>query len=1114
MNVKHLRSLRVVIALFAVVTAFFMGAPSAQAQVTTSSINGIVKDDKGSELPGATVVAIHVPSGSKYGAVTNEKGRYILPAVRVGGPYTVTVTFVGFKEKSKADIYANLGTSANVDFSLTDESTQLQEIVVTTSRSDVFSSERTGAATTVGKEALAALPTIGRTINDFTRLTPQASGTSFGGQDNRLNNITVDGAVFNNGFGLGGQPGARTGVAPISLDAIEEVQVNVAPFDVRQSGFTGAGVNAVTRSGTNEVSGSAFTQWRNEGDLYLGRTAKGQNIAINKFNKNVYGFRLGGPIIKNKLFFFVNAELEKRVDPGTTWLAKNSSRTGTNVTRVEEADLQRVSQLMQSKFGYETGAYEGFNLDTKGNKFLARLDWNINDNHKFNVRMSVLDGGSENVISNSNSIGQGNRSRLQTSMSYKNSGYILNEDLISVIGELNSTLMKGKAANNLIVGLTSNNEDRAYLSPLFPSIDILNGSSTYISVGMDPFTPYNLLNYKTFQFTDNFTYFAGKHTLTAGLSVERFTSNNSFYSASVGAYIFNSLADFETAINAYTPGSVIVPGTTQSPVTIGRFQYRYSLQGNDLPLQTLKVLYPGLYFQDEFQALPNLKVTFGLRADIPFFAKTGFENPAIAAMTFKDETGASVKYSTAKLPDAKPLWSPRVGFNWDVRNNKMTQVRGGTGVFTGRPPFVWISNQLGQNGVLSGLVDVTSTKAYPFTTDPSVYKPASGPTGAITYDINVTDPNYKFPQVWKSNLAVDQKLPYGMILTLEGIYNKNVNATYYIDANKEAATATFTGPDNRPRYPGSGLTGTAQSNANRINDNVVQNLVLRKSNKGYGYSLTAKLEKPFSKGFYAMVAYNYGQTKDLGSPGSTAVTSYTNLISARGSNYVDLTYSDNDQRHRAIASLSYKLNYGGKLGGSTQISLFYEARNQGRYSFIYSNDMNGDGLINDIIYIPKSSSELKFAALTIGSGATAKTYSPEEQATLFDKFINQDAYLSANRGKYMDRNSGLFPWVKRADLSIVQEFFVKTGNKKNIIQLRADILNVGNLLNDKWGVGFTQVNNRPLTLASVNATGEPVYRMATQTKNGVTIPIEDTYINGTGTIDVWQAQFGIRYIFN
>ncbi|WP_243406341.1 TonB-dependent receptor [Siphonobacter curvatus] len=1102
------------LACLGLVLAALCGLNQVQAQVTTSSITGQVSDAKGEGLPGASIVAIHIPSGSRYGTVTNNAGRYTLPAVRVGGPYRVTVTFVGYKEKSEEGLYANLGTAANLDITLSDESQQLSEVVVSGARSDIFSSERTGAATTVSKDVLAALPTIGRTINDFTRLTPQGNGRSFGGQDSRLNNITIDGAVFNNGFGLGDQPGARTSVAPISLDAIEEVQVNVAPFDVRQTGFTGAGVNAVTRSGTNQVSGSAFYLWRNEGPAYLGREARGEKIAINQFNKSVYGFRLGGPIIKDKLFFFVNAELEKRVDPGTSFLAKRAGLSGANVTRVEASDLDAVSQIMNDKFGINTGPYENYNLNTKGDKYLARFDWNINNNHKFNFRVSYLKSNSEQNISNSNSIGLGNRRTLQTAMSYKNSGYIINEDYLSMIGELNSTLMNGKAANNLIIGYTNNNEDRSYLAPAFPTIDILNNSNTYISVGTDPFTPYNLLRYNTFQFIDNFTYFAGKHTLTAGISVERFTSDNSFYSAALGSYVFNSLDDFKTAMNAYTPGQVIVPGSTVSPVAVNLFQYRYSLQGNSLPLQQLKVFYPGIYIQDDFQVRPNFKLTAGLRADIPFFGKTGFENSVVAGYTFRDENGAAVQYNTAKLPDARPLWSPRVGFNWDVKNDRTTQIRGGSGIFTGRPPYVWISNQIGNNGVLSGLVEARGTTAYPFTTDPSVYKPTSQ-TGRVTYDINVTDPKYKFPQVWKTNLAVDQKLPLGMILTLEGVYNKNVNATYYIDANRESATGTFTGPDNRPRFPGSGLTGSALTNAIRINDDVVNNLVLKNTNKGYAYTLTAKLEKPFTKGFYAMAAYTYGEAKDLGSPGSTAVTSYTNLISSRGSNYVDLTYSDQEQRHRVIGSASYKINYGGQFGGSSQISLFYEARNQGRYSYVYGGDMNGDGLSNnDILYVPNSANELKFATVSGGSGATAYSFSADQQVAAFERYINQDPYLSKHRGQYIQRNAGIRPWVYTMDLSFVQEFYLKAGKNRNTLQFRVDVTNFGNLLNNKWGVGYTQVNNRPLSFASVDANGQPVFRMATQTKNNQTVLLEDSFISSLSTNDVWNAQFGVRYIFN
>lgn len=1073
---------------------------SSNAQVTSSSIGGFITDANGESLPGATVVAVHVPSGSKYGSVTDVNGRYFIPGVRVGGPYKLTASFVGYQEVTKEGFNANLGTTANIDVKLSEEGQLLDEVVVRSNRSDIFSSDRTGAATTIGKEAINALPTIGRTINDFTRLTPQGNGRSFGGQDSRLNNITIDGAVFNNGFGLGDQPGARTGIAPISLDAIEEVQVNLAPFDVRQTGFTGAGVNAVTRSGTNQFQGSVFSLLRNDGKAFIGREANGEEVFISDFQKNVYGFRLGGPLVKDKLFFFVNGELESITSPGTTWLA-NRGQTGSNVTRVLATDLERVSEQV-GKLGFVTGPYEDYNFSTIGNKFLARLDWNINQKNKFNIRYSFLDGGSDNLISNSASAGAGSRRTSPNAMSYLNSGYILNEDINSVIAELNSTISP-KLANSLIVGYTVNNEDRAYMggNSIFPTIDILDGSNrTYISAGFDPFTPNNLLNYNTFQLFNNLTYFAGKHTVTAGVALERFQSNNSFYAASNSAYVFNTLDDFYAATDAYLAN----PANPAAPVNVNLFQYRFDFAGGAAPpLQVMKATTPGVYIQDEFQVSPNFKLTAGLRLDVPIIAQTSLENVVVSDLTFRDENGAAQQYNTGVLPSGNPLWSPRVGFNWDVKGDKTLQVRGGSGIFTGRPPFVWLSNQVGNNGILSGFTQ-SRNAAIPFTLDPSRFRPAGAdPYAASTFDIAVADEGFKFPQVWKTNIAVDAKLPGGIIATGEFIFNQNVNAIKYINSNLKEPTQTFTGSDDRPRFDG--------GNNNRINTNIVNNLVLKSVNEGYAYTLTGKLERPFSNGLYLMAAYNYGVATDITSAGSIAFGSFAGNEIVRNPNMADLAFSDNEQRHRAIASASYTLRYGGEFGGSTQFSLFYEGRNLGRYNYTYAGDMNNDGYRdNDLIYVPNNASELTFLPLTTGG----KTFSPEQQSSAFDAFINQDPYLSEIRGQYSERNGGMGKWYNTIDFSIIQEMYLTANNTKHTVQVRADILNIGNLFNNAWGVLQVQNNNRPLSAAGTSANGTPQYRLATQQINGQTELIRDTFVPAISTGSVWQAQLGLRYIFN
>lgn len=1087
--------------------ALFLYSFNLSAQVTSSNISGVVTDDKNESLPGATIIAVHVPSGTKYVAVSDVNGRYILPFVRVGGPYKVTVSFVSFKEQSKEGINANLGTSANVNFKLLNTENQLDEIVIKSDKSDIFSSGRTGASTTIGKEAISSMPTIGRTINDFTRLTPQASGKSFGGQDTRLNNITIDGAVFNNGFGLGDQPGARTGISPISLDAIEEVQVNIAPFDVRQTGFTGAGINAVTRSGNNKFQGSLFTMLRSNSKAFIGTKADGQTVNISEFKKNVYGFRLGGPIIKDKLFFFVNTELESLTSPGTTWLA-NRGQTGSNVTRVLATDLDGVSAQM-AKLGFATGPYENYNFKTTGNKFLARLDWNINQKNKFNIRFSKLDGGSENPISNSASAGSGNRSQSANAMSFFNSGYVLNEDYFSTLAELNTNI-SSKLSNNLIIGYTDNNEDRAYLSDkVFPTIDILDGNNrTYISSGFDPFTPNNLLNYNTFQVFDNLTYYSGKHTITGGVALERFVSNNSFYSASNGVYVFNNLADFYKATDAY----IANPGDPKSDVKLNAFQYRFDFGGGAVPpLQTMRATTPGVYLQDEYQVKPNLKLTLGLRVDVPIVDQTSLENTVVSKLPFLDERGSSQNYNTGKLPTNNPLWSPRVGFNWDVKNDKTIQVRGGTGVFTGRPPFVWLSNQIGNNGILSGFTNNATNVQ--FTLDPAKYKPATAdPYAAATFDIAVADQNYKFPQVWKSNLAVDYKLPGGVIATGELLYSKNINAVQYVNTNLNPASRVFEGPDKRPRFAG----GTA----NRVNSRVTNNIVLKSTDAGYSYSATIKLEKPFNNGFYAMGAYTFGETKDLTSAGSIAFGSWTGNSIYSSPNTPELSYSNFDQRHRAIAALNYKLNYGGDFGGSTTFSLFYEGRNLGRYSLGYAGDMNLDGVFNnDLMFVPNNGTDMTFLPLTVTSVvnnvSTSTVFSPQQQAEAFDKFISSNSQLNALRGTNVSRNGLTLPWYNSADIGILQEVKLKSGQNENALQIRFDILNVANLFNDKWGVLKNTSTRFPLSSAGVNATsGVPQFRMATQQVDGKPVLLKDSYLPSISTGSVWGAQLTLRYIFN
>ncbi len=1124
--------MRIVMRIFMMLPALLIAVASL-AQVTTGTIIGNVKDSKGATLTGASVEAIHEPSGSKYKTVSSGTGRFTLPGLRVGGPYKITISYVGLRTEVLSDVTIQLGEPSVIDVVMVETNSQLSEVVVSgvaNRRGALISKDRKGAATNINSRLISTLPTISRNVTDLTRLVPQSNGLSFAGQDSRAINFTLDGSIFNNSFGLSSLNGGQTNSAPISLDALQEIQINVSPYNLRDAGFTGASINAITKSGTNTLHGTAFYNTRNEGFVGTKSGAGGkQDVVTAAFDVKQFGASIGGAIIKNKVFLFLNYEGERRNDVGTALTADASngaSPISGNTTRVKVSDLETLSAFLKSKFGYETGAYQGYPFVTKSDKAVARLDWNINDKHKLSIRGNLLLSKRDVGVSSSNTT-NGSRGSIN-SLAYANSAYVINNNIYGLIGQLNSRF-SNKISNEITFGYTANRDFRAVKGGDFPMVDIQDGASplttlptsgtstvpaaetnqslNYISFGNDPFTPNNLLNTDTWQFSDNLTAYLGKHTLSAGVSYESFKFTNGFTPLINGIYTFNNLNDFYTAANAY----IANPNATFSPVFMRNYRANFSnLPGGGPWLATTKARQIAAYIQDEVNLEPNFSLTYGIRFEVPYFSGSGFANTEVDGLNFVDNNGQSTKLSTSKLPNAKLMISPRIGFNYDLKGDKSTQVRGGVGLFTGRPSFVFISNQIGNNGVLNGGVNTNNTAAYPFKPNtPANYPnflPSPG-TPASSYAIATTEESFRFPQVFRANIAVDHKVYRDIVATGEFMYTQSLSNINYYNANLKPATTVFPGPDGRPKFPGYGLSGTAFNNAARVVSKITDATVMESGPLGGSMTLTFKLEKPTkATGLGWMFAYNFTRARDYMTPGSIAFSSWTAIQSVRGNNSTDIAYSDNEVRNRVIGNVNYRIELG--KFSALQFSLYGQSQNQGRFSYTYSGDMNGDGISgNDLMYIPRDQNEMNFLAQAASGSAPAVTV--QQQKDAFDVFINQDSYLKTRRGKYAERNGALQPYIVRFDFSTQLELFRNIGKNRHTIQLRADIFNVGNLIKSNAGVSNFVNTFNPLTAAGVDANGIPTYRF-TRVSNSINYT---TYRKGTGLGDVWQAQFGIRYIF-
>ncbi|MCU0439044.1 MAG: carboxypeptidase regulatory-like domain-containing protein [Raineya sp.] len=1080
---KHLK--RIWIFCFVILSHF-----AFSQGVTTASMSGRIIDNKKQAVPGATVVVVHQPSGSKYGTSTLENGSFNLPNLRIGGPYSIEVSAVGYNTIKEEGVTLSLGQNLSVNYEMREENSEIAGIQIVSKKDAVFNADRTGAATNINSTQLMSMPTISRNFTDMTRLVPQSSGTSFGGRNNLFNNLSVDGSIFNNSFGLSSLPGGQTNSQPISLDALEEIQVNLAPYDVRQGGFTGAGINAVTRSGTNDIKGSAYYFFRNN-SLVADKVAD-VPVPVSQFNYYQAGMRLGGPIIKNKLFFFVNAELEKRTDPIGTFIADRGQ--GGNVAAVNGQQMDDLRNFLISTYNYNPGAIDNYDLLTESQKILARLDWNVTKNTRATLRYTYLKSYRDVPMSGSGS--QGGRANSALSLPFQNGNYNINNNYNSIVGEVNSTV-GNKYSNNLIIGWTGFRDFRGSKGGIFPFVDIENGSNqTLTSFGYELFTANNLLNSDVFQLSDNFNIYKGKHTFTIGTANEYYKFKNGFMPNFYSRYRFARLEDF---YNSAPVGTTTPIGASTGAGRPTLFQYRYSAVEEEVPFAEFEAAQVGVYVQDEWKANDRIKVTLGLRADVPFFPKNPIDNPAVKDLFFENQE----QFNVGKFPDAQVLWSPRVGFNWDVKGDRTFQVRGGTGVFTGRVPFVWMSNQASNTGALFGTIDPgfisTGLTAFPFNPDPFAYRPANA-VGQIpaSYEINVTTNKFRFPQVWRSNLGTDFVLGEGLTASLDLSYTKDINAIYVRNANLAAPVGVIPG-DGRPRYAGNA------GNANRINPNITAAYILDNNSKGWSGSVTAQIQKQFEGGWFTSLAYNYGPSWDINAAqASTAFSFFTGNQVVNNPNRPELSYSSNQQLHRIVGGASWKKEYAKYF--ATGISIFIEGRSGNTFSYVSGGDMNGDGVNNnELIYIPRSRDEIILAP----TNAT-DTRSPEQIWNELDAYINQDKYLRNNRGNYAERNGAEAPWVFKSDLRITQDFKFK----KNTLQFTFDLFNFTNAISSSWGVVKTPIRTTLLNFIGYESpSGRPVYTFApiVDSQTGRT---NVTFQNATNNFaSQWQMQFGVRYIF-
>ncbi len=1079
------------ITFYLTVACLLLGVTAFAQGVTTGAINGRILDGNAEPLAGANVVAIHTPSGTIYGAIADFDGFYRVPNMRAGGPYTVTVSYVGFEDSVTNNVFLQLGNSQRISVTLSESASSLDEVLIIAQKNNVFDSNKTGTQTTVTSRDISTLPAVSRSIADFARITPQAQLTegddgfsiSLAGQNNRYNAIYIDGAINNDVFGLAGSGtnGGQTGVNPFSVDAIETFQINIAPFDVRQSGFSGGSINAITRSGDNQTQGSVYSYFRNQ-DL-AGKTPVGlvndgdSREKLDDFSALLYGVRIGGPIIKDKLFYFVNYERQDEETPQPFTFSNYQGRSSLS-------DIEGLVNFLQSEYGYNPGIFNNNTRTLESNKVTAKLDYNASSSNKLSLRHSYVKA--ENLEARNSGL--------------NDIGFINGSE--EFITTTNSTAFEWsytgqKVANNLVIGYTSVRDDRDPSGDPFPTVDIQDGTGT-ISFGAEPFSTANLLDQDVFTVNNNFEIFSGRHTITLGANFEYAKTKNLFFAFNYGDYTFED----EFSDDGLLIASGLERFLTGQQADV--YQHGYSLLGDgtvgdeSAGAAEFTASQLAFYAQDEFQFSDNFKATFGIRVDFPYW-EDGLANDDFNTRTVdlleaagKDLQGARVGQSINPTMHL----SPRLGFNYDVNGDNSTQIRGGLGIFTSRLPLVWPGGTYNNNGVTGGFnfifgqdfeADINNQFKDPL--------PGSGGTGG---NVDLIAKNFKLPQVVKYNIAVDQKLPlWGLIASAEFLYTDVITDIYYENLNLKGPTGTLNGADNRPTY----------DRGDEIDDTYGRIILASNTQEGYSYNATFTLRKPFENGFQGQVSYSYGDSfKIFDGTSSQNSSQWRNQQTVRGKNSnLPTSRSDFSLGHRVSSNMSYEIKWSEKL--KTTFGIFYDGSQGTPFSYIYNEGrdvLNDDSRDNALIYIPANQGEINLVDQSADGGLTS-----QQQWDALNAFIEGDEYLNSRRGQYAERNGDRGPWNHIIDLKVLQDFTLKLGKNQHTFQASLDIFNFTNLISKDWGQREFVPNNVEL-LTTVTGGPDPSFTFdPTRFEEGVG-QIDDAGLQSAR----WQMQLGLRYLFN